>query len=147
MPIFVRPFSEPDFDGWLALWRAYQEFYKAAIADEVSRVSVSRMLDPEEPMFGAFATDGQRILGFVHWIFHRSNWTTGDYCYLQDLFVDEESRGGGIGRALIEHVYVEAEQAGCSRVYWLTHESNLTAMRLYDRVSERSGFVQYRKMF
>jgi len=34
---------------------------------------------------------------------------------------------------------------GCARVYWLTHETNATAMRLYDRVADRSGFVQYRK--
>jgi ribosomal protein S18 acetylase RimI-like enzyme len=54
-------------------------------------------------------------------------------------------RGSGVGRKLIEHVYAEASRHGCARVYWLTHETNATAMRLYDRVAERSGFVQYRK--
>jgi tRNA(Arg) A34 adenosine deaminase TadA len=38
-----------------------------------------------------------------------------------------------------------ARQAGAGRVYWLTHETNHTAMKLYDQVAERSGFVQYRK--
>ena len=53
-------------------------------------------------------------------------------------------RGSGVGRKLIEHVYAEAARMGCSRVYWLTHETNVTAMRLYDRIAQRSGFVQYR---
>jgi len=63
---------------------------------------------------------------------------------LQDLYVDQDLRGGGVGRALIAHVRGEAEAAGCSRLYWLTHESNTDAMVLYDKVAEKSGFVQYR---
>ena len=85
-------------------------------------------------------------VGMVHWIFHRSNWTIGDYCYLQDLFVAPGVRGGGVGRALIESVYEAARRAGSPRVYWLTHESNAEAITLYDRVADRSGFVQYRKV-
>lgn len=36
--------------------------------------------------------------------------------------------------------------AGAERVYWLTHETNATAIRLYDTLAERSGFVVYRKL-
>ena len=54
--------------------------------------------------------------------------------------------GQGLGRALIEHVYAEAAARGCARVWWLTHESNTDAMVLYDRIADRSGFVQYRKV-
>jgi GNAT superfamily N-acetyltransferase len=86
-------------------------------------------------------------LGLVHSIYHRSSWTTGDHCYLQDLFVADDARGGGIGRALIEHVYADAKRRGASRVYWLTHESNHNAMQLYDRIADRSPFIQYRKLF
>ena len=81
----------------------------------------------------------------MNWVFHRATWTTGDYCYLQDLFVDPAVRGRSIGRGLIQHVYDTARQHGAARVYWLTHESNHTAMRLYDDVAEKSGFVQYRR--
>ena len=77
---------------------------------------------------------------------HRSTWTPGDYCYLQDLFTAEEERGAGIGRALIEAVYERAAAAGASRVYWLTHETNQTARALYDKVASRSGFIQYRHL-
>jgi GNAT superfamily N-acetyltransferase len=83
----------------------------------------------------------------AHSIYHRSAWTTSDDCYLQDLFVADDARGGGVGRALIEHVYADARRRGASRVYWLTHESNQNAMQLYDRIADRSAFIQYRRLF
>jgi GNAT superfamily N-acetyltransferase len=143
--IQIRAPSEHDHAAWLPLWRGYQSFYKTDIAPEVSAVTWSRLLDPAEPMGAALAWDGPTAVGLVHHIRHRSCWTTGDYLYLQDLFVSPDARGGGIGRKLIEHVYEIARTAGCSRVHWLTHETNTDAMFLYDRIAERSGFLQYRR--
>jgi ribosomal protein S18 acetylase RimI-like enzyme len=48
-------------------------------------------------------------------------------------------------RSLINAVFEQARLAGCARVYWLTHESNATAMKLYERLVRLSGFVVYRK--
>lgn len=143
--IVIRPLGPADHSAWMPLWRGYQSFYQTDIPDEVSAVTWARLLDPTEPMGGALAWQGDRAVGLVHHIRHRSCWTTGDYCYLQDLFVAADIRGGGVGRWLIGHVYDIAHAAGCARVYWLTHETNTTAMQLYDKVADRSGFVQYRK--
>ena len=92
------------------------------------------------------AWQGGRALGLVHHIEHRSCWTVANYCYLQDLYVAEDARGAGIGRALIEYVYRLARDRRFNRVHWLTHETNLTGMQLYDRIADKTGFVQYRKM-
>jgi GNAT superfamily N-acetyltransferase len=106
-----------------------------------------RLNDPAEPLAGALAwLDDGRAVGLVHCIRHRSCWTTNDYCYLQDLFVAADCRGTGIGRALIEYVYARAREQGLNRVYWLTHETNSEARQLYDRIAERSGFIQYRHL-
>ncbi len=143
--IRIAPLAPSDFDAWHPLWRGYQTFYKTDIPETTTRVSFDRMLDPTEPMAGALAwRDGQAV-GMVHWLFHRSTWTVENSCYLQDLFVDPATRGGGIGRQLIEHVYAEASVKNCSRVYWLTHETNHDAMQLYDRIGTKSGFLVYRK--
>lgn len=141
----VRPLQITDHEAWLPLWQGYQKFYKVQIPETTTRMTWRRLLDPREPMFGAIALSGDSAVGIAHWIFHRSCWTVENYCYLQDLFVVEDKRGMGIGRKLIEHVYAVALAAGCSRVYWLTHETNTDAMLLYDRIAERSGFVQYNK--
>jgi GNAT superfamily N-acetyltransferase len=144
--IVIRPLRREDHDVWMPLWKGYQTFYKVDIAAEVSAVTFDRLLDPKEPMAGALAWAGDRAVGMVHHINHRSCWTVGDYCYLQDLFTAEGIRGAGIGRKLIEYVYDIAKKQGCARVYWLTHETNDVAMKLYDRIADKSGFIQYRRI-
>lgn len=146
MPVTIRPLTLDDRAQWEPLWRGYQVFYKTDIPQAATDVAWQRFHDGGEPMraFGAF--DGERMVGIVHTILHRSTWTIGDYCYLQDLFVDPTVRGTGAGRALIEAVYAYAREKGASRVYWLTHETNGTAMQLYDRIADKSGFIQYRKV-
>ena len=142
--IEVRAARHEDFDAWLALWRGYQVFYEAHIADEVSRLTWQRFFDPAEPMRCDFAEADGVVRGLVHSIDHRSCWTREPSCYLQDLFVAPDCRGQGLGRRLIEHVYAQAKARGCARVHWLTHETNHAAMQLYDRIADKPGFVQYR---
>jgi GNAT superfamily N-acetyltransferase len=145
--VVVRPVGTDEKAAWLPLWKGYQTFYKTVISDETSTVVWARLHDPAEPMsvLGAYV-DG-KLLGIVHYIFHRSCWTVGDYCYLQDLFVAEGTRNLGLGRKLIAAVEEKARAAGASRVYWLTHETNTDARALYDKVADRPGFIQYRKLF
>ncbi|MCC6075756.1 GNAT family N-acetyltransferase [Pseudomonas sp. GCM10022188] len=145
-PLEIRPVGAADHAAWLPLWQAYQRFYEAEIPAATSAVTWQRFLDPAEPMHAALAWRDSAAVGLVHWIFHRSCWTVGDYCYLQDLYVAEGRRGGGIGRALIEHVRAQAVAAGASRVHWLTQEANYAGRQLYDRLAERSGFIQYRQL-
>ena len=148
MSVSIRPLAPSDFDPWYPLWQGYLTFYETEISDEVSRVTFARLTGGGEPMGGFMARDaGGEAVGITHWLIHRSCWTVGDYCYLQDLFVAPAARKGGVGRALIEAVYAKAQALGCPRVYWHTHETNHTAQRLYDRVAELSGFIQYRKQF
>ena len=106
----------------------------------------SRFFDGSEPVHALVAECSGELLGLVHYLFHRSTIQIGPSCYLQDLFTVEAARGLGVGRALIEAVYVQARSAGSKRVYWQTHETNTAAMHLYDKLAERSGFVVYRKM-
>ncbi len=144
--MIVRMACETDFESWLPLWKGYQQFYKADISEKTTAITWARFLDTSEPMHCAVAEVNKKIVGLVHYIQHRSCWTVGDYVYLQDLFVDTSARGHCVGRALIEFVYAKAEEAGASRVWWLTHETNTDAMLLYDRIAEKSGFLQYRKL-
>ena len=146
MTLKVRPLTPADRAHWDPLWAGYRAFYHATIPDETTDLSWARFHDDAEPMWAFGAFDGERMVGIVHMLAHRSTWTNGDYIYLQDLFTDETQRGKGVGRALIERVYDEARKMGAARVYWLTHETNARAILLYDRIADRSGFIQYRKI-
>ena len=105
MTIEIRAVAATEKSHWYPLWRGYQAFYKTDIAEAVSDVTWSRLLDPSEPMGAAMAWNGDNAIGMVHHIQHRSCWTTGDYVYLQDLFVTNNARGHGVGRKLIQYVY------------------------------------------
>lgn len=148
MDIVVRCVEQEDFDAWLPLWEGYNAFYnrsgETALPTAVTRMTWGRFFDRYEPLECLVAEQDVRLVGLAHLIFHRSTTMIAPTCYMQDLYTSEEARGQGIGRALIEGVYDRARSAGSSRVYWLTHETNVMAQRLYDRIAERSGFVVYR---
>ena len=109
----IRPLRDEDHSRWLPLWRGYQGFYAVDISPDVSMLTWARPIDPAEPVSGALAWDGSSAVGLVHRIRHRSCWTAGDFCYLQDPFVASAARGEGVGRKLIEHVY---ESGGARRL-------------------------------
>ncbi|HSI00712.1 MAG TPA: GNAT family N-acetyltransferase [Reyranella sp.] len=143
--VLVRRLTDGDFEQWLPLWTGYNTFYKRTLPDAVTRTTWARFLDPAEPMHALVAEQDGRLLGLVHYLFHRATAMVEDTCYLADLFTNQAARGKGVGRRLIEAVYDAARQAGCSRVYWQTHETNAVAQVLYNEVAERSGFIVYRK--
>jgi GNAT superfamily N-acetyltransferase len=147
----IRTVRREDFAAWQKLWDGYNAFYgrsgTTALPAEVTQTTWSRFFDVYEPMHALVAESAGALLGLTHFLYHRSTIALGPVCYLQDLFTVEAARGHGVGRALIESVYERARAAGSSRVYWQTHETNATAMRLYDRIAEKSGFLVYRRLF
>jgi GNAT superfamily N-acetyltransferase len=145
--ITIRPVKPGDRAAWEPLWQGYLTFYKSTLASEVTDATWRRFFDPLERL-GAFVAerDGQ-LIGIAHYLLHRSTWAPLCYCYLEDLFVEASVRRSGVGRALIAAVENAARDAGASRLYWTTHETNETAQKLYNQVAERPGFVQYRKKF
>jgi GNAT superfamily N-acetyltransferase len=148
--LIIRPPDPADFREWLALWDGYNAFYgregATALSREITQMTWGRFFDAYEPMHALIAEQQGQLLGLVHYLFHRSTIDIAPTCYLQDLFTDERARHKGVGRALITAVYERARTAGSPRVYWQTHETNLTARSLYDKIAERSGFIVYRKI-
>jgi ribosomal protein S18 acetylase RimI-like enzyme len=146
MTATIRPLAASDHDAWLPLWQGYLTFYETAVTDGVTAETWRRLVDPSGPIhgFGAFDADG-RMVGLVHYLFHPVTWSSAHRCYLEDLFVDPETRGTGAGRALIEAVYRAADEAGADQVYWLTAADNATARRLYDRIGRLTKFIKYQR--
>lgn len=142
--VTIESAEQKDYASWLPLWINYQTFYKTIISDEVTKLTWERFLTPSEPVYCAVAKYNGKIVGLVHYVFHRSTWAESNYCYLEDLFVSEDVRGQHIGKQLIEYVQQQAQKHHASRLYWHTHETNLRGQRLYDWVAKKSGMIEYR---
>jgi GNAT superfamily N-acetyltransferase len=142
----IRPLTAADKEAWLPLWQGYLAFYNATLPPDLHDITFARLTGGTEPMGGFLALDDEgRAIGLVHWLTHRTTWSAKLTCYLQDLFVSPDVRGGGHGRALIEAVHDRARGMDCTRVYWLTQEGNAMARVLYDKVAVNSGFIVYRQ--
>ena len=148
--IVVRAARVDDFAAWAPLWDGYNAFYgrsgPTALPREITTTTWQRFFDAYEPMHALVAELDGQLTGIAHYLYHRSTTQIAPTCYLQDLFTSAAARGRGVGRALIEAVYARAAEAGSPRVYWQTHETNTTAMALYEKLAERSGFLVYRKL-
>jgi GNAT superfamily N-acetyltransferase len=151
-PLKIRPIQKSDYDAWRPLWDAYNAFYKrtgpTALPESITAATWARFFDPSEPVYALVAEESGRIVGLVHYLFHRSTTRLNGVCYLHDLYTVEARRGAGIGRALINAVYDAARAAGSSRVYWQTQHSNKAGRLLYDKVATHDpidGFIVYSK--
>lgn len=146
MTLTIRPLAAADEADWRRLWAGYLAFYNTPVPETVYQTTFARLLDPARPQQNALvAQRGGRLVGLVHYIYHAHNWRIEDVCYLQDLFVDPETRGTGAGRALIEAVYRAADANGTPAVYWLTQDFNTQARQLYDRIAKVSPFIRYNR--
>lgn len=144
MGLTIRPLEQSDHADWRRLWTAYLEFYETKLPEDVYQTTWQRLFSPGEfePKGFIAVLDGKAV-GLTHYLYHRSCWSLVNNCYLQDLFADSDIRGKGVGRALIKAVQDEAGKIGVKNVYWMTHETNATARKLYDSVARRTGFIEY----
>jgi GNAT superfamily N-acetyltransferase len=144
MPPIIRPLRASDEADWRRLWTGYLQFYQTSVAEPVYVSTFARLLGDDPRDFNALVAevDG-KLLGLTHYLFHRHAWKVEDVCYLQDLYVDPQARGTGLGRLLIEAVYTRADAAGAPAVYWLTQDFNHQARQLYDRIAKVTPFIRY----
>jgi GNAT superfamily N-acetyltransferase len=136
----VRPISAEDYAGWRPLWEGYLSFYR----EEGEPPDVFGRLLGDDALSGLLAVDAaDRPVGLAHLVFHASTWSDKPSCYLNDLFVAREARGGGVGRELIVAAYAAAGARGCATVYWHTQEFNAPARSLYETVARLTSFRVY----
>lgn len=143
----IRPITNIDYEAWLPLWDGYNAFYgrqgETALDLKITQTTWVRFLNDNEPVNAFVAEQNGKLVGLVHFIFHRSTTRLSDVCYLQDLYVNKDLRGAGIGHQLIKAVYDAALKAGSTRVFWQTQDSNIAGRALYDKIAKHLGFIVY----
>jgi GNAT superfamily N-acetyltransferase len=141
----VRPIRQEELADVLPLIAGYQRFYHAEPDDERNRRFFSRFLHPsnEGLLLGAWLDGSLAGFATLYWFFSSTKAT--DAVLMNDLFVREDVRGGGVGRALIQRALEEARGRGATHVEWFTAPDNAVAQRLYDSMpgAARSTWLAY----
>ena len=128
------------------MWEGYLAYYETSVQPSVYDSTFDRLLGDDPRDFSALVAERDgRLVGLTHYLFHRHAWKVEDVCYLQDLYARPETRGTGVGRALIEGVYAQADKNGTPNVYWLTQDFNETARKLYDSIGVKTPFIRYQR--
>ena len=142
----IRPLCAADHDNWAELWNHYLAFYDIDLPQDIYETTFERLIAEDQSRMQANVAecDGE-IVGLVHFILHDHCWRKGQVCYMQDLFTHPDHRGAGIGQALIESVYADADRLGAESTYWLTQTFNERARKLYDRVAHVTAFIKYQR--
>lgn len=143
MALTIRKATSADEAAWRALWQGYTTFYGCRLDEAVTAHTWTRILNPDAPLLCYIAERDGTSVGFALCVLHEGTWSTAPVCYLEDLFVDEQARGCGAGKALIEALGHEGRVNGWAKVYWMTQEHNHTARRLYDKLGQVDDFVRY----
>jgi ribosomal protein S18 acetylase RimI-like enzyme len=108
--------------------------------DASLRASVERLIvrDDAEYLLGAPA-GGDRAAGVVQVRYRWGIWWTAEDCWLEDLFVEEDARGSGLGRALVQATLDRARERGCRRVELDVNTENAPALALYRSFGFETG--------
>jgi GNAT superfamily N-acetyltransferase len=147
MTVVIRDAKPEDETRWRKLWADYLAFYGVGIAPDITDKTWRRVFDPASAIFMRVAEVDGEVEGFTLCLTHEGTWVRAPDCYLEDLFVDESTRGQGVGRALLDDLVALCKKNGWVRLYWHTEESNATARKLYDSYVESDGHIRYRINF
>jgi GNAT superfamily N-acetyltransferase len=119
-------------------------------SDNAMLAAVERLVElPDVDFLLAAPEAGAPAVGVCQLRYRPSVWTAAPDCWLEDLFVEEQSRGTGCGAALVEAALARARERGCRRVELDANEENDAALALYRRFgfSERSKGGPGRDLF
>ncbi len=142
--IVVRDAAQADRLAWSRMWAANGAHYGATMPEAEVDELWRRILDPDHPVCAlvSAASHHADLLGFAHYVLHPHTFSNRMVCYLEDLWVDPDARGAGVGRQLIGSLVERGRDCGWRRIYWHTEADN-EARRLYDRVAKLTEYVRY----
>jgi GNAT superfamily N-acetyltransferase len=140
----VRPAREEEVEELLPLMRAYCDFYESSPTDEGLRTMLRTLID--DPSQGAvfIARDGGRAVGVATLDWKWSSLKGARMGYLEDLYVEPDSRGKGIADALIEICAQRCRELGMPAMQWATAPDNHRAQKVYNRTgAEAETLLEY----
>jgi GNAT superfamily N-acetyltransferase len=134
----IREARPEDVGDILRLIHALAEYEREPDAVEATEDLLSDALfGPNPRVFAHVAEIDGRVVGIAVWFLAFSTWTGRHSLYLEDIFVEPELRGAGIGRKLVGRLAGRATELGCARMDWSVLDWNESAMAFYRSLGAR----------
>jgi len=132
--VTVRPVRPDDVPAVVDLVRELAEYEKALHEARMTEEQLSAALFGDSPaLFGhvAVADDGA-VVGMALWFLNFSTWRGTHGVYLEDLYVQPQHRGSGLGRELLRTLADLCVQRGYDRLEWSVLDWNTPSIEFYE---------------
>ncbi|MDH6235012.1 GNAT superfamily N-acetyltransferase [Mesorhizobium soli] len=141
----IRPAKAADREAFLEMWRDFVSLAPGEPGNhQMGETNWDRIMDPGHDLKCVVAVgDDGSLAGFTLFLSLAFTWSTGDVCYLQDIYVRPQSRGKGIAQAMIERLRQLGIEAGWFKIFWMTQADNYSAQLVYDKVAKRMDYLRY----
>lgn len=143
MSVTIRTITPDDKPGWNALYQGYAKFYGVEQTQEMRDRVWSWITDPDHEVNCFVAEQDGTLIGLTHFRPFFSPLSANVKGFLDDLFVDPDTRGSGAAQALIDAVSAHGRDKGWAVIRWITADDNYRARGVYDRVATRTGWITY----
>lgn len=138
MSLHLRPATRADLATILGLIESLAEYEKLRHECVATTEGLDRHLFGEHPKAEVVLAEWDgAVVGFALFFHTFSTFLAKPGIYLEDLFVNPEHRGHGIGKALLVHLARLAQLRDCGRVEWSVLNWNTPSIEFYERLGAR----------
>ena len=134
----IREIQSKDRKRWEDLYRGYADFYKVEMNKKILQTVWNWLHDKNHEVNGLVYEVNGNIVGFAHYRRMPRPLKGKDIGFLDDLFVEPKFRGQKIGEKILNELNKISQSKGWDLVRWITHDDNLRAKALYDRVAKKN---------
>lgn len=135
MEYLIRTIQPQDLTALVDLCNKHAEYEQAAYDPTNKEQLLSEAIFAENPKLFCWVVEiNKQLQGYASYTFDYSTWDAGTFLYLDCLYLEPESRGLGIGEAIMQKLKQRAQQNNCINIQWQTPYFNTNAIRFYERL-------------
>jgi len=135
----IRFVKKEELFQLILLCEQHAAFEKSEYNKEKKHILLEQYLFTKSPALFCLVVEYEnKLIGYATYMKQFSTWDANYYIYMDCLFLNEKSRGLGIGKQLLNRIKIEATNMNCSLIQWQTPEFNKRAMKFYNNTGAKS---------
>lgn len=137
--ITIRFVKKEEIPALVLLCEQHAIFEESAYNQENKAVLLRKHLFADiSPLYCLVAEKAGELIGYATYMKQYSTWDAGFYIYMDCLFMNDKSRGFGVGERLMNRIKEEAVKMDCALIQWQTPDFNVRAIKFYERIGATS---------